>query len=41
MSEANRVWRLRKRPVGDITDDVLSFEEELSLNPAMVSSCFA
>ncbi len=28
MSEANRVWRLRKRPVGDITDDVLSFEEE-------------
>ena len=28
MSEVNRVWRLRKRPVGDITDDVLSFEEE-------------
>ncbi len=28
MSEVNRIWRLRKRPVGDITDDVLSFEEE-------------
>ena len=28
MGEVNRVWRLRKRPVGDITDDVLSFEEE-------------
>ena len=28
MSEVNRVWRLRKRPVGDLTDDVLSFEEE-------------
>jgi NADPH-dependent curcumin reductase CurA len=28
MSEANRVWRLRKRPVGNITDDVLSFGEE-------------
>ena len=28
MSEINRVWRLRKRPVGDITNDVLSFEEE-------------
>jgi NADPH-dependent curcumin reductase CurA len=28
MSEKNRVWRLRKRPLGDITDDVLSFEEE-------------
>ena len=28
MSEANRVWRLRKRPIGEITDDVLSFEEE-------------
>ncbi len=28
MSEVNRVWRLRKRPVGDITDDVLSLEEE-------------
>ncbi len=28
MSEVNRIWRLRKRPAGDITDDVLSFEEE-------------
>jgi len=28
MSEVNRIWRLRKRPVGDITDDVMSFEEE-------------
>jgi len=28
MSENNRVWRLRRRPVGDITDDVLSFENE-------------
>jgi NADPH-dependent curcumin reductase CurA len=28
MSQVNRVWRLRKRPVGDITDDVLSFAEE-------------
>jgi NADPH-dependent curcumin reductase len=28
MSDVNRVWRLRKRPVGEITDDVLSFEEE-------------
>jgi NADPH-dependent curcumin reductase CurA len=28
MSEINRIWRLRKRPVGDITDDALSFEEE-------------
>jgi hypothetical protein len=31
MSEVNRVWLLRKRPIGEITDDVLSFEEE-SLN---------
>ena len=28
MSQVNRVWRLRKRPVGDITDDVLSLAEE-------------
>jgi len=28
VSEINRVWRLRKRPVGELTDDVLSFEEE-------------
>lgn len=28
MSEINRVWRLRKRPVGELTNDVLSLEEE-------------
>src|SRR5437870_1959294 len=28
MTEANRVWRLRKRPVGNITDDVLTLDEE-------------
>ena len=28
MSDINRVWCLRKRPVGEITNDVLSFEEE-------------
>lgn len=28
MSEINRVWRLRQRPVGDIDDQVLSFEQE-------------
>ena len=28
MTEANRVWRLRKRPVGDISDDVLTLGEE-------------
>lgn len=28
MSNVNRVWRLRKRPVGDLTNDVLSFEQE-------------
>jgi NADPH-dependent curcumin reductase len=33
MSEVNRVWRLRKRPVGEITDDVLSFEEESLPDP--------
>ena len=33
MAEANRVWRLRKRPVGDITDDVLSFETEAIPEP--------
>jgi NADPH-dependent curcumin reductase len=33
MSQVNRVWRLRKRPVGKITDDVLSFEEESILEP--------
>lgn len=34
MSETNHVWRLRKRPIGDITDDVLSFEEESIPEPA-------
>jgi NADPH-dependent curcumin reductase CurA len=34
MSEINHVWRLRKRPVGDITDDVLSLEEETIPEPA-------
>ena len=33
MSESNRVWRLRKRPVGDITDDVLSLENETIPEP--------
>ena len=33
MSEVNRVWRLRKRPIGDITDDVLSLEEETIPEP--------
>lgn len=28
VTEINRVWRLRKRPVGDITDDVLTLSEE-------------
>lgn len=28
MTDANRVWRLRKRPVGAIADDVLSFATE-------------
>jgi len=34
MSETNHIWRLRKRPIGDITDDVLSFEEEPIPEPA-------
>jgi len=34
MPETNRVWRLRKRPVGDISDDVLSFEKETIPEPA-------
>lgn len=34
MSEVNRIWRLRKRPVGSITDDVLSFEEESIPEPS-------
>ena len=33
MSEINRVWQLRKRPVGDLTDDVLSLEEEAIPEP--------
>ncbi|WP_461480887.1 NADP-dependent oxidoreductase [Porticoccus sp.] len=33
MSETNRVWRLRKRPVGDISDDVLSLENEAIPEP--------
>jgi hypothetical protein len=28
MSEVNRIRRLRKRPAGEITDDILSFEKE-------------
>jgi NADPH-dependent curcumin reductase len=28
MNEMNRVWRLRKRPLGAIGDDVLSFDQE-------------
>lgn len=34
MSEVNHVWRLRKRPIGDITDDVLSYEQEAIPEPA-------
>lgn len=34
MSEINHVWRLRKRPVGDISDDVMSFDEEPIPEPA-------
>ncbi|MEQ8232758.1 MAG: NADP-dependent oxidoreductase [Gammaproteobacteria bacterium] len=34
MTDTNRVWRLRKRPVGELTDDVLSFEEEAIPEPA-------
>ena len=34
MSETNRIWRLRKRPVGDISDDDLSLEEETIPEPA-------
>lgn len=33
MTETNRVWRLRKRPVGDITDDVLTLENEAIPEP--------
>ena len=34
MTDVNRVWRLRKRPVGALTDDVLSFAEEPIPEPA-------
>ncbi|MBX9607245.1 MAG: NADP-dependent oxidoreductase [Gammaproteobacteria bacterium] len=34
MTEVNRVWRLHKRPVGELTDDVLSFAEEAIPAPA-------
>ena len=33
MSDTNRVWRLRKRPIGDISNDVLSFSEEAIPEP--------
>lgn len=33
MPQKNRVWRLRKRPVGAIADDVLSFAEEAIPEP--------
>ena len=34
MADMNRVWRLRKRPVGVIGDDVLSFDQEPIPEPA-------
>jgi NADPH-dependent curcumin reductase CurA len=34
LTETNQIWRLRKRPVGDITDDVLSLEEESVPEPS-------
>ncbi len=34
MADMNRVWRLRKRPVGVIGDDVLSFDQEPVPEPA-------
>ncbi|NNL99427.1 MAG: NADP-dependent oxidoreductase, partial [Gammaproteobacteria bacterium] len=33
MAESNRVWRLRKRPVGELSDDVLSLEQEAVPEP--------
>jgi NADPH-dependent curcumin reductase len=33
MTDKNRVWRLRKRPVGVIGDDVLSFDQEAIPEP--------
>jgi NADPH-dependent curcumin reductase CurA len=34
VADVNRVWRLRKRPVGMIGDDVLSLEQEAIPEPA-------
>ncbi|MGH8598210.1 MAG: NADP-dependent oxidoreductase [Gammaproteobacteria bacterium] len=34
MAEVNRVWRLRKRPIGTIGEDVLSLEQEPLPEPA-------
>lgn len=34
MSDTNHVWRLRKRPVGELSDDVLSYESEAIPEPA-------
>ena len=34
MTDVNKVWRLRKRPVGTIGDDVLSYDEEPIPTPA-------
>ncbi|MEQ8659945.1 MAG: NADP-dependent oxidoreductase [Gammaproteobacteria bacterium] len=34
MTEKNRVWRLRKRPVGELSNDVLSLAEEAVPEPA-------
>ncbi len=34
MTDMNRVWRLRKRPVGVIGDDILSFDKEAMPVPA-------
>jgi len=34
VSDVNQVWRLRKRPVGEIADDVLSLEKETVPEPA-------
>ena len=39
MTDVNRVWRLRKRPVGALTDDVLSFAEEPIPNRPMANAC--
>jgi NADPH-dependent curcumin reductase CurA len=33
LTEINRVWKLRKRPIGEITDDVLTLEEESTPEP--------